>query len=235
MLFLKSEFKFTDRGFKDNLVLIPGWATDYRIFDRLELDYNYLLTTRLNPFDFNQALLRKLDKLKLNAVAVLGFSLGGFLAAEFAAEFPERISELILLGIRKRYPPEILENIKCAILKNRRVWLYKFYINCFSRLDLPGLGWFKQSLLKEYTEKFSLNELVDGLNYLAGQAFVPKSLAKIKKIKIFHGDQDKIAPLEEAREIKSDLPQAKFILLEDIGHLSFLNPGFRARFYDQEK
>jgi pimeloyl-ACP methyl ester carboxylesterase len=231
----KSEFKFKDRGFKQTLVLVPGWATDYRIFDELKLDYNYLLTTRLYPFDFNQALSGQLDGLKLGEVSLFGFSLGGFLAAEFAASFPDKISELILLGVRKGYAPKNLEEIKCAIQKNRRAWLYKFYLNCFSGADTQGLAWFKQNLLKEYTRNLSLNELIWGLDYLAGHTLKPESLRKIEKIRIFQGSQDKIAPLEEALQIKSSLPQAEFILLANLGHLSFLNPSFRERFYDQKQ
>jgi len=232
MLSLKSGFNFRDRGFKHTLVLIPGWATDYRIFDGLKLDYNYLLETRLYPSDFNQALLNQLDQLKIGKVSVFGFSLGGFLGSEFAAKFPERISELILLGMRKCYEPKILEDIKYEIQKNSRPWLYKFYANCFSQADTQGLRWFRKNLLKEYTHNLSLNELIWGLDYLSSHAITPGSLAKIKNIRIFHGSEDLIAPISEALEIKADLPQAKFIYLAGAGHLSFLNPVFRERFYD---
>ena len=34
-------FKFVDREKKDHLVIIPGWAFDYRIFASLDLPYNY--------------------------------------------------------------------------------------------------------------------------------------------------------------------------------------------------
>jgi pimeloyl-ACP methyl ester carboxylesterase len=232
---LKSEFKFKNRGFEQTLVLVPGWATDYRIFDSLGLGYNYLLTTRVYPFDFNQALLGQLDELKLGKVSLFGFSLGGFLAAEFAASFPEKINELILLGVRKGYEPKNLEDIKSAIRKNRKAWLYKFYLNCFSRGDTQGLAWFKQNLLKEYTRNLSLDELVWGLDYLARHTFRPESLRGIEKIRIFQGSQDKIVPLEEALQIKSGLPEARFILLSDLGHLSFLNPSFKKIFYDQKQ
>jgi len=231
MLSLKSGFNFRNRGFKNTLVLIPGWATDYRIFDVLKLDYNYLLATSLCPSDFNQALRNQLDQFEINKVSVFGFSLGGFLGSEFAAKFPERISELILLGVRKCYAPKILEGIKYEIQKNSRPWLYKFYLNCFSGADREGLSWFKKNLLKEYTHNLKLNELIWGLDYLSSHAITPGSLSKIEKIRIFHGSEDLIAPISEALEIKSDLPQAKFVCLRGAGHISFLNPVFRERFY----
>ena len=230
MLSLKSGFNFRNRGFKHTLVLIPGWATDYRIFTGLKLDYNYLLATGL--CQFNQALLNQLDRLKIGKVSIFGFSLGGFLGAEFAANFPERITELILLGVRKRYQPKILQDIKYEIQKNSRTWLYKFYLNCFSRADTQGLSWFKKNLLKEYTDNLNLNELIWGLDYLSSHAITSGSLSKIEQIRIFHGSEDLIAPISEALKIKSDLPQAKFVCLAGAGHFSFLNPAFRERFYD---
>ncbi len=231
MLSLKSEFELRKRGFEDTLVLIPGWATDWRIFDGLELDYNYLLTTKLNTADFNQQLLVRLDQLKINKVSILGFSLGGFLAAEFTCSYPDKVNELILLGVRKHYDSQLLENIRRQINKDQRPWLYKFYLNCFSRADTGGLEWFRNNLLKRYLDNLNSEELTRGLDYLAGQAIHPQALGKIENIRVFHGSDDLIAPVKEALEIKADLPRAKFTLLADTGHLCFLNGNFRERFY----
>lgn len=228
---LKSEFKLRNRGFKDTLVLIPGWATDWRIFDGLELDYNYLLTTKLDTSDFNRQLLAQIDQLKISKVSILGFSLGGFLAAEFATSFPEKINSLILLGVRQRYEGQLLENIKREITADRRPWLYKFYLNCFSKADQEGLAWFRKNLFKEYLDQLSSDELIRGIDYLANHALPIEALALVKDISIFHGRDDMVAPVKEILEIKADLPQARFKLLADRGHLCFLDRDFRESFY----
>ena len=230
---LKSEFKLRNRGFKETLVIIPGWATDWRIFDGLELDYNYLLITKLDTFDFNRQLLAQLDQLKISKVSILGFSLGGFIAAEFAASFPEKIVKLIFLGVRQRYERQLLENIKREISVDPRPWLYKFYLNCFSKADQEGLAWFRKNLFKEYLEQLGSDELLRGLDYLANHALFAKALVKVKDISIFHGRDDRIAPVKEILEIKADLPQARFKLLADRGHLCFLNRDFRESFYHE--
>ncbi len=229
---LQSEFEFRDRGFKDTLVFVPGWATDWRIFEGLELDYNYLLPTKLDTADFNRQLLNRMEQLKISKVSILSFSLGGFLAAEFACAYPEKIAKLILLGVRKRYDPQLLENIKRQIQSDRRPWLYKFYLNCFSRADTRGREWFKRNLLKNYLDKLSSDELIRGLDYLAAQTLNLKLLAKLEDVSIFHGCDDSIAPVKEVLEIQADLPQAKFTLLADRGHLFFLSGDFRERFYN---
>ncbi len=229
---LKSEFEFHNRGFKDTLVLVPGWATDWRIFDGLELDYNYLLPTKLDTADFNQQLLSRMEQLKISKVSILGFSLGGFLATEFASVYPDKIARLILAGVRKRYDPQLLENIRNQIRLDRQPWLYKFYLNFFSRADTRGREWFRKNLLKDYLDKLGSEELLRGLDYLANQALRLEFLKRIKDIRIFHGRDDRIAPVKEVLEIKADLPQAKFTLLADRGHLFFLSGDFREKFYN---
>lgn len=227
----KSEFEFHNRGFKESLVLIPGWASDWRIFDGLELDYNYLLATKIYAPDFNRQLLSRIDQLKIGKVSVFGVSLGGFLAAEFASAYPERIAKLILLGVRKHYDLQLLENTKSEIIKDPRPWFNKFYLNCFSKADPQSLVWFKKNLLKEYLDKLNFDELIRGLDYLANHTLRPEMLERIEDIRIFHGSDDLIAPLKEVLEIKAELPRAKLTVFTNKGHLFFLGGDFRERFY----
>lgn len=233
MISVKSEFEFRNRGFKDILVLIPGWASDWRIFDGLELDYNYLFVTKLYAPDFNRKLLSQMEQLKIDKVSIFGISLGGFLAAEFACAYPAKITKLILLGMRRCYDRQLLENVKREILADPRPWLYKFYLNCFSKADRQGLAWFRKNLLREYLDKLNSDELIQGLDYLASHTLSAQGLRRLADIRIFHGSDDIIAPLKEVLEIKPDLPQAKFTLLKDKGHLFFLGSNFRESFYHE--
>ncbi len=231
MTSMKSDFKFVNRGFKDTAVLIPGWATDYRIFGTLELNYNYVLPVKFSPFNLKEELLEFLRETAIERISLFGWSLGGFLAAEIAAQYPERIGELILLSIRKDYCPGLLKDIRQKIKKNKCAYLYKFYRGCFSPEDQDGLKWFKNKLLMRYAHQISLESLLLGLDYLSNVKIEPASLKKLKKIRIFHGRDDLVAPFKEARQIKSGLPQAEFICLPKAGHIPFLNPQFKKIFY----
>lgn len=211
------------------LVLLPGWATDYRIFNTLDLNYNYLACTRLNPFTLEQDLLNNAPGKKMT---ILGYSLGGFLAADFAVKYPQFIQGLILLGIRRSYQPQLLKYVRQHLLENRRAYLYSFYLDCFSALDRAGLAWFRKHLLKRYLNEMKLKELSLGLDYLASSKIEPARLKVLKDIRIFHGKEDKIAPIAEACSLKEELPQAKFFKLEGVGHISFLGPVFKDRFYN---
>jgi len=217
-------FKFIDKGFKDLAVLIPGWAADYRIFKPLNLEFNYLVPLAFYPDTFEKDLLKTLRESKIDKLSLFGWSLGGFLASSFASRHKEFIDELILVSIRKKYVKKELAEIKTHLGKNKRGYLYKFYTQCFFKKE--SRQWFRKNLLKTYCEELDLRYLVDSLAYLESAVIQPQSIKDIKKIKIIHGECDKIAPIEEALGIKEKLPHAEFISIENTGHMPFLEGGF---------
>lgn len=226
----RSEFKFLDRGFKGVLVLIPGWATDYRIFSGLDLNYNYLLPVKFNPHDFIKSLSDELQVQGLDKICLFGWSLGGFLATEFAVDHSDSLNELILSSVRQQFPPEGLKSIALKLKQNKKAYLFKFYQECFSAKDSQGSSWFKKHLLKEYLDKMDLDDLLSGLDYLSRAVIKPKALTRIKKARVFHGEDDRIAPLEEIDWVNSGLHQVDFIRLAGVGHVSFMNKEFKNAF-----
>lgn len=220
------KIKFIDRGFKENIVLIPGWATDWRIFGNLYLNYNYLLPVEFDPFSFEKELMQELNKRLLSKISLFGWSLGGFLAAEFAVKNPERIEELSLLSIRQRFDHAVLKSIESKLKVNKEAYLRKFYFSFFCDSEEKMQVWFKRNLLNNYLEEMELNNLINGLSYLSEAKIAPGLLSGFKKIKIVHGSEDKIVPLNEVIAIKSQLAAAKFICLPQTGHVPFLAFGF---------
>lgn len=226
----QSKFKLVKRGFPEILVLIPGWAADYRIFDSLELNYDYILPIEFNPFNFEKNLADFLEQCSIKKVSLFGWSLGAFLAEELAYKCAYKIDGLFLLSIRRRYNLGLLQDIERKVQKNKKAFLYKFYMDCFSPADKFGLSWFKKNLLKKYIDELRPEELISGLDYLSSVYLKPQVLSGIEKISLFHGEEDKIAPFKEAQIIKSYLPQAKLISLKETGHMPFLNQEFKGLF-----
>lgn len=201
-------------------MLLPGWASDYRIFSILDLKFNYILPVNLSTQNFSQDFLFYLNKNNICKVSFFGWSMGGFLAADFASHYADFIDELILVSIRKKYEREKLSEIKRLIYKNKKAYLYKFYRQCFS--DAKQMGWFKENLLNVYCNDFELKALDQQLAYLDKAQIQPQRLSAIKKIRIIHGERDAIAPIEEALAIKNHLPQAEFVCIKNTGHIPFL-------------
>ena len=67
------------------------------------------------------------------------------------------------------------------------------------------------------------------LDYLAASEINPEVLTEIKKLTIIHGKLDRIAPVAEAKAISENLSQAKFVLIENAGHMPLFNQEFTER------
>lgn len=224
MTLIKSTFKYLAREKENLLVLVSGWASDWRIFSRLNLDFNYLLADNYSPFNFEQLLLEAKEQYKIKKFSILGWSLGGFLAADFASKYPEYIDRLILVSIRRKYQPEILNQIKAHLRQSKEGYLRQFYRQCFAKDD--NAAYFKQNLLSDYCQKFRLDYLLEGLGYLEIAQIHHNALKKLNQVEIIHGESDLIAPLREVKELAKLMPWAKFTVLKQAGHIPFLREEF---------
>ena len=125
-----------------------------------------------------------------------------------------------------------IEEIKIFLRKNKTAFLRQFYKQCFNSANKQNYKWFKETLLKEYLNEISLENLIDGLDQL-GRATIEIDLLKnIENIKIVHGQNDAIAPLNEAIDLAKDIKQSQLIIFDDAGHLPFLRQDFKKRIYE---
>ncbi len=212
------KFEYLDRGYNKTLVLLPGWATDARIFGPLDLKFNYIVPKGDFPYSFEESLLDFVKKRSLSKISMLGWSLGGFAAADFAAKQSHLIDELILISIREKYKKGDLQRIERSLKKSKGGFLYKFYRQCFYNKE--NIKKYKE-IFKTFRDSFKLDYLLDTLNYLSKTSIPSQALKDLNKIKIIHGKYDEIAPIEEARGISEKL-KAEFIEINNCGHLSFL-------------
>ncbi len=220
-----SKFKFLDRAAKDTILLIPGWATDHRIFDTLDIGYNYILPIESSPFDFCEGLTEAMEENGVKKISVLGWSMGGFIACDVLSKYRDRVAELILVGVRRRDDKTNNENIKKLLEKNKKGFLRKFYKDCLPKDGTVGDEWFRTGLLKDYIEEMELSRLIEGLDYLSEHRIEPVYLEG-SKVTFVHGLDDKIAPIKEAMELKDYTPRSQFISMEGVGHMPFLAPEF---------
>lgn len=229
MISQKSEFKLINRGFKETLLLIPGWGLDHRIFAALDLKYNYLVSTLVWPADFVERLDERLQKLVLGRISILGHSMGGFLASDFAAKYPDKIAELILVGARKKYAAAIIDPIRENIKKKRAGFMYKMYDLSFSATEKDILSDFKSTLLKIYIKEMDEAFLDAGLDYLSRAEITAKGLEEMN-VRFIHGEADAIAPISEVAGLVSGLPKARFDRIKDGGHMLVLRKDFNLIF-----
>lgn len=224
-----SKFRYIDRDKKESIVLIPGWATDFRIFDGLDIEYNYLVPVEYSPRGFGDDLERALNEHALNRISLLGWSMGGFVACEILPRFRHRIDTLTLVSVRRRYDKANNDMIKAVLVKNKKGFLRKFYADCFTGCDRDLYELLKAGLLKEYRDNLELAYLLDGLNYLSTHSIEPQTLVGAS-VTFVHGSADTIAPMGEAVEMHDALPGARLVSIEGAGHMPFFSVDFKRIF-----
>ena len=228
-----SEFRLFDNGADLTMLLIPGWATDHRVFNSLSLPMNYLMPVKFSPFDFEKHLLEAMSRNSLDKISILGWSMGGFMAFDFLSKHKEMVDGVTFISVRERYEKEEIDKTRGRINKNRAAFLYKFYTDCFSKDERDKLSWFKKNLMRIYLKDMSVETLFEGLDYLSTIRIRPEALDRVK-VKFIHGEVDRIAPIKEARRLKERLPEAEFIAIKKAGHMPFLADGFKNVFnYDR--
>ncbi len=226
-----SEFRLFNRGFNHTILLIPGWAADYRIFDSLSLDGNYLMPIEFSPFDFEKGLLEAMDMNRIGKISIIGWSMGSFLAFDLLSKYKDRITNVVFISAREGYRTDEIEEAKAYLKKNKRAFLYKFYNECFFKEEKKELSYFKKELMRVYLDQIRLETLLEGLDYLSASRITPQIPDGIK-IKFIHGEEDNIAPIEEARVLKDNLPESKLIAMPSTGHMPFLKYNFKEVFDD---
>lgn len=219
------------------LVLIHGYPLDLSIWDSvaplLENDFDLIIPdlrgfgesstvdTPYTMLDFANDIAGLLDFLGVEKVALVGHSMGGYVALAFAREYPDRVSGLALVSSQA-----------AADAPERKAGRYK------TARDVAEKG--VEVVAEAMTPKLSVNEKVqEFVNLLikaqsqAGVIGALKAMAEREDfmpvlpqfsfpVVLIHGDADMLIPIERAKEIKSILPAAQLIKLKKAGHMPMM-------------
>ena len=222
----REEFIVAGEG-DPSTVLLPGWATDGRIFEGVLPGVAAVTTGPLRPEGFSRRLAAFLDRTARGPVTVVGWSLGGFLAAEFALEYPDRVRRAVLVGIRRAYPERDVEAILRSLSADPAGCLSGFYARCFYPSQMPAYRRFRVGLQAAYLREMDGDALREGLSYLASARLSGETLPACP-VAIVHGEKDVVASFAEAEDVAREAGSATFHPLPGAAHAAFLADGFRA-------
>ncbi|MEM6347450.1 MAG: alpha/beta hydrolase [Bacteroidota bacterium] len=168
-----------------------------------------------------------LDELGIERLSIAGSSLGGWLAWEFALDFPDLVERLILIDaagveIHRHIPlPVRLARLPFA-KKFAPLFINRPTIKHFIREVYADPSKIRPEVIDRYYELFAREGNPEAFLAIVNSKFVDRAheLPKIQApTMIIWGEQDNWLPISNAYHFLNVLPQAKLIIYEDLGHI----------------
>jgi pimeloyl-ACP methyl ester carboxylesterase len=163
-----------------------------------------------------------LDALHIRHCAIVGFSQGGMIAMKLAAEAPERIAALALLGTASYFAPEAK-----AIMEERLAAAKAAGPKAGAEAAARGI--FSAGFAGKHPDVIA--RFVDVRSAASGEALaaatralfdfdIRPALGRVRcPVTILHGDADRLLLPDHAREIARLLPQAELAFAAGAGHM----------------
>ncbi|MFI5110100.1 MAG: alpha/beta fold hydrolase [Terriglobales bacterium] len=199
--------------------IMPALARDHRVFaldllgydgsDRPDVDYSVTLETGI--------LRQFLDSQRLTSVDLAGWSMGGWIAMQYAAQRPERLRRLVLLDSAglKFTPTFDLHLLAPHTMTD---------ISELEKLLTPRPGRVPAFILRDFlrqklTEDWMIERTV--ANMTTGRELMDGKLANVTMpVLIVWGKQDVLTPLSAAEALRREMPQSVLVVLDGCGHIA---------------
>jgi len=225
------------RGQGTPMVLLHGFPLDHHLWDEvvplLEGQFDLIIpdlrgfggSSTVDSFysmeDYASDIAALLDRLNVQKAAIVGHSMGGYVALAFARLYPERVSGLGLVSSQVLAdPPE------------RKEGRY----NSAAEVADKGIASVVEAMAPKFTSDTRLQEYarqsmeqqppaayIGALKAMAERVDSTRLLASIDyPVVIVHGDADSLVPIDRAREVKSALPDAHLVEVSSAGHMPMM-------------
>lgn len=170
-----------------------------------------------------------LDALGLHKAAVLGHSMGGFIAQAIALGHPERVDKLILCSTNFGGPHHVPVTPEAmAVLSDVSGDPVERFRRGIEVSVAPGWAQSNPEIVQEWID-FRLREPIDPVPYQAqlavGLSLIPEEASfedKLKNVKsptlILFGKHDKVVPPANAQLLAARIPDSSIHILPDAGH-----------------
>lgn len=231
------ELAYTRRGSGTALVLLHGYPLDHHIWDvvapQLERTFDLILpdlrgfgssTTMETPYtldDFASDIAGLLDHVGIQTAAIVGHSMGGYVALAFVNRYPQRVRGLGLVSSQT-----------LADSPERKEGRYK----TAQAVAEHGVQGVVETMAPKFTRDKQLQMTVSEvmrrqqpsayIGALKAMAKRPDASALLTTLKVpvvvIHGEADELIPVDRAREVKSAISHAVLVELKGVGHLPML-------------
>ncbi len=168
-----------------------------------------------------------LNALQIEKASIVGASLGGLIAQQFALAYPQMVTHLVLtstgFGGPHMVKPSLFDFFPVLFAKRRSGEPAKYIQSWFELFT--SKEWCQQhpDLLKQYVDwrvahpqpPEAYQRQKDAQNTFNGEDLI----SQIKcPVLIVHGAKDRVVPVKNAHLLKAKLPQAKLVIIPEGGH-----------------
>ena len=225
------------RGTGSPLVLLHGYPLDHHLWDEvaplLENTFELILpdlrgfgeSSTVDSFyameDIASDIAALLDHLEIQKTAIVGHSMGGYVALAFARLYPERVSGFGLVSSQVLADPP-----------DRKEGRYKSAAEVADK----GIASVVETMTPKFTsspqlQKFARESMerqqpaayIGALKAMAERVDSSPLLSSLNvPVVIVHGDADALIPIDRAREVKAAIPHAHLVEITGAGHMPMM-------------
>jgi 3-oxoadipate enol-lactonase len=184
-----------------------------------------------NPFTIGDLADDARDVLEACGIAratVLGLSLGGMIAQEFAIRHPAMVEKLVLVGTRPPTPAQVPSSgdslLSLLQTPPRSGDLEGFFLSIWGDLAAPGFAADHPDVMAELADQ--ITRRIPPRSGLLNQGRATWSwhgVARLRAITapttVVHGDRDPLIPVGNATRLARLIPNATYVELPGVGHL----------------
>jgi pimeloyl-ACP methyl ester carboxylesterase len=169
-----------------------------------------------------EAVLRVLDRERVDRAVICGNSMGGGVALRLATSWPDRVAGLVLIASVGRDVHEggargwvTGDNPLIPRLED----VDKFMAMVLERPPPVGKAVIRHVITKRALRADALHRLFRGFVSAGGDAGVPRELAGIAvPALVIHGEQDRIIDKRTAEDLVLALPRGELVVMRGVGH-----------------
>ncbi|MDQ3629932.1 MAG: alpha/beta hydrolase [Actinomycetota bacterium] len=214
---------FAEAGFRCLAVDLPGFGQSPMPEEKITITGYGVLVDEL------------LEELDISAASIVGNSMGGFIAAELAICFPERVERLVLVSAAGLSVEDLRNDMGMALLRRLDYLLGACVGWCASRSDAVArrerLRRAAFAIVAAHPEKLCALLVEENLRGSGKPGFIPsvealttypirERLTEIGcPVLIVWGTKDHLVPVKDAHEFERLIPDSRKVIYPDTGHV----------------
>ncbi len=225
---------------KETLLMLHGYSADKDVWPRFARhfvdDYNVIIPDMAghgdtgfdSQWDYHvpqqaNRLVEMLDVMKIEKVHVVGNSMGGFVAAYLAKDYPDRVLSTMLIDPAGVHSPELSDMDKMLSQGRNPFEIHdRVEFDEFYAMTMAQPPWLPDFVLGAVNEKYQnrrqqLRLIFDDFHH---QNMLDDELDKIiSPVLLLWGEEDRILHVSGATVWEAGVPNIKVEIWQDIGHM----------------